>query len=440
MTHTCHQIRCPLPSKILTVLHRSGLHVGNSAGQRQMKENVRERWDRRARRIGNLIRDFNHTAGSQPRNPGIARLQILICLLLLLCIVPLQAVKEGDHGEAYSPAVKRGERLFYGLIEGKFEESACADCHNTMEIDTFNWNPNAWEIAHKYKERSVDEFTRAVMNPTGKTMAVVHESFNLNEAEIALIKEFMNHFEEEGLSTQKPVINKILLFLLLGALLTWIVIDVVFLKKVKRKWILGVLFVGALGWQIQLLLDAGIALGRQENYEPDQPIKFSHKVHAAENQIDCNYCHHTAAHSKSAGFPATELCMNCHIIIREGTNSGRYEIDKLLQAHEAGESIEWIRIHNLQDHAFFSHAQHVTVGRLDCQTCHGPVEEMNRIHQVTDLSMGWCVNCHRDTEVQFYDNVFYEEYEKLHKAMKDGQIDRVTADLVGGTDCSKCHY
>jgi len=369
-------------------------------------------------------------------------------LLVLIFIVFISAISssslwaaEEEHGaEHYSPGLKRGERLFYGLVSGKFENKACADCHNTVEIDTFNWNPNAWEIAHKYKEKSTEEFTNAVMNPSGRTMMVVHQSFNLNEAEIGLIKEFLDHFEEEGLTKTKPIINKILLFLLLGVILTWVVIDAIFMKKVKKKWILGLLFIGALGWQVQLLLDAGIALGRQENYEPDQPIKFSHHVHSTENQMDCKYCHHTVEHSKSAGFPEVELCMNCHIIVREGSNSGRHEIDKVVAAYENGEHIEWIRIHNLQDHAFFSHAQHVKIGNIACQTCHGPIETMDRVKQVSDLSMGWCINCHRDTEVQFFDNAFYAEYEELHEKVKSGEIDRVTAELVGGTECSKCHY
>lgn len=370
----------------------------------------------------------------------------MVVLLFFFLFTPTQLFPaEGDgHGgdsDHYSPGLKRGERLFYGLVEGKFEGMACADCHNTVEIDTFNWNPNAWEIAHKYKERSVEEFTRAVMNPTGRTMTATHASFNLNEAELELIKEFLDHLEGEGLTTQKPIINKILLFLLLGALLTWIVAEAVFLKKVKRRrWILGVLFLGALGWQAYLLLDAGIALGRQENYEPDQPIKFSHAVHVTDNQIDCNYCHHTVEHSKTAHFPEAELCMNCHIIVREGTHSGRHEISKLVNAYESGEPIEWVRVHNLQDHVFFSHAQHVAVGQIDCQTCHGPIESMDRVKQVSDLSMGWCINCHRDTEVLFTDNAFYEKYEELHRAIESGEIDRVTGDMVGGTDCSKCHY
>ena len=103
-------------------------------------------------------------------------------------------------------------------------------------------------------------------------------------------------------------------------------------------------------------------------------------------------------------------------------------------------SPEWIKIHNLQDHVYFNHAQHVKVGGVACQSCHGNIQEMDKVSQQAELSMGWCVNCHRDTEVQFLDNSFYEKYEELHRKIKAGEIDRVTADMVGGTDCSKCHY
>jgi len=169
-------------------------------------------------------------------------------------------------------------------------------------------------------------------------------------------------------------------------------------------------------------------------------VKFSHKVHAGENQIDCQYCHTTVGYSKSAGFPDAGVCWNCHSLIREGNNSGKHQISKVVEAYEKGIPIEWIRIHNLQDHAFFNHAQHISVGGLECAACHGAIEEMDRVRQVGDLSMGWCINCHRDTEVQFYDNAFYAAYEELHEKLKSGEIDRVTADLVGGTECSKCHY
>lgn len=387
-----------------------------------------------------LFRDLYSSGYKRPIRFLRLQLSKFIGLLILSTILfaahqPLLA-----SGEDHSAGKMRGQRLFYGLIDGKFEDKACANCHNTVEIDTFNWYPNAFEIAHKYKEKSVEEFTQAVLNPTGTTMSVVHQSFNLNESDIEMIKHFLDEFEKTGLTTKKPVINKIFLFFILGALLTWIVLDTLFFKKVKRKWILGLLFIGALVWQVQLLLNAGISLGRQQFYEPDQPIKFSHLVHVTDNQIDCKYCHHTAEFSKSAGFPEVNLCMNCHILVREGTNSGMFEINKVIHAAETGEPIEWIRIHNLHDHAFFSHAQHVTLGKVECQTCHGPIESMDRVQQIEDLSMGWCINCHRDTEVQFFDNEFYAAYEEMHEAIKKGTIDKVTVESIGGTECSKCHY
>ena len=364
----------------------------------------------------------------------------LLLAMMLLPVLPLRGSGDGHEDAGNTEGLMRGERLFYGLIRGKFEQKACGDCHNTVEIDTFNWNPNAWEIAHQYKSRSLEEFSRAVMSPTGKTMSVMHETFSLTESDVEMIKLFLDDFEERGLEKKKPVINKIFLFILLGVVLTWIVLDIFFLKKVKRRWILGLLFGVALAWQVKLLYEAGTALGRQEAYEPDQPVKLSHAVHAADNRIDCQYCHTTAGYSKSAGIPDVNLCWNCHSIVREGIHSGRHQIAKVVEAHESGTPIGWIRTHNLQDHVFFSHAQHVTVGGTDCAKCHGPIEEMHRLRQVSDLSMGWCVNCHRDTGVRFSDNAFYTRYEELREKIEAGEIDRVTADMTGGTDCSKCHY
>ncbi len=373
---------------------------------------------------------------------NVSRLSFsLIFLASFVFLSPPALGEDGEHGKDHSKEqLMRGERLFYGLIDGKFESKACAACHNTVEIDTFNWNPNAWEIAHKYKEKSLEEFQKAVLNPTGQTMSVMHQTFHLNESDVELLKLFLDEFETTGLTKQKPVINKIFLFLLLGVVLTWVLLDIFFFKKVKRWYILGIIFVVAVGWQVKLLYEAGTSLGRQENYEPDQPVKFSHVVHASDNQIDCQYCHTSAGHSKSAGIPDVNICWNCHSIVREGTYSGKHQISKVVDAYEQGTPIHWIRIHNLQDYVFFSHAQHVTVGGIECATCHGPIEEMHRVRQVTDLSMGWCINCHRDTEIQFFDNKFYEQYEELHKKMKSGEIDRITAELTGGTECSKCHY
>jgi hypothetical protein len=349
-------------------------------------------------------------------------------------------IQEEHDSHSSREGLMRGERLFYGLIDGKFDSKACANCHNTIEIDTFNWNPNAWEIANQYKERSLEEFQKAVLNPSGETMSRMHQTFHLNESDVEHIKLFLDHFEEQGLTKRKPVINKIFLFILLGVVLTWVILDVFFIKKVKRRYILGIIFIVALGWQFKLLYEAGTSLGRQEHYEPDQPIKFSHVVHASDNQIDCQYCHTTVTQSKHAGIPDVSICWNCHSIVREGSYSGKHQINKVVEAWESGKSIQWVKVYNLQDHVFFSHAQHVKVGKVDCSTCHGAVEEMDRVRQVGDLSMGWCINCHRDTEVQFFDNAFYTQYEELQKKMKSGEIDRVTAELTGGTECSKCHY
>ena len=372
----------------------------------------------------------------------VSRLNSFLIFMCFSLFMAFPASGEGGENDDHhsTEGLMRGERLFYGLIDGKFESKACADCHNTVEIDTFNWNPNAWEIAHQFKDRSLEDFQRAVLNPAGETMTEMHKTFNLNEVDVEMIKLFLDDFEHKGLTKSKPIINKIFLFILLGVFLTWIILDIFFFKKVKRRYILGILFIGAVAWQVKLVYEAGSALGRQELYEPDQPIKFSHVVHVADNQINCQYCHNTASHSKSAGIPDVNVCWNCHAIVREGTHSGKHQISKVVEAYESGTPIEWIRIHNLQDHAFFSHAQHVSVGGIECATCHGAIEEMDRVRQVSDLSMGWCINCHRDTEVQFFDNAFYAQYEELQKKMKSGEIDRVTAELTGGTECSKCHY
>jgi len=365
---------------------------------------------------------------------------LIFLILFLLPLTDAMGIQEEHDSHSSREGLMRGERLFYGLIDGKFDSKACADCHNTIEIDTFNWNPNAWEIAMQYRDKSQAEFEQAVLNPQGVTMGEMHKTFSLNESDVDLIKMFLDDFAEKGLQKQKPVINKIFLFILLGLVLTWVILDILFIKKVRRKWILGIVFLLALGWQAKMLYEAGTSLGRQQYYEPDQPVKFSHVVHAADNQINCKYCHNTVDHSRHAGIPGVDVCWNCHSIVREGSHSGKHQINKVVAAYEQGTPIRWIKVHNLQDHVFFSHAQHVAVGEIECSACHGPVEEMDRVRQVSDLSMGWCINCHRDTEVQFFDNQFYTQYKELQKRLESGEIDRVTAELTGGTECSKCHY
>jgi mono/diheme cytochrome c family protein len=203
-------------------------------------------------------------------------------------------------------------------------------------------------------------------------------------------------------------------------------------------------------------------LGRSKNYQPEQPIYYSHTVHAGINQINCLYCHGGAQDSKHANIPSVNVCMNCHMGINEYAKGpqlfredgskvdGTAEIQKLYQYAGwdpaakkytgKGKPIEWVRIHNLPDHVYFNHSQHVTAGKQQCQTCHGEIQKMGEVYQYSDLSMGWCINCHRESKVQFTENKFYSIYEKFHDDLKKGKMDSVTVEKIGGTECQKCHY
>ena len=211
-----------------------------------------------------------------------------------------------------------------------------------------------------------------------------------------------------------------------------------------------------------LMFEGAQGLGRSQKYQPVQPIYYSHQVHAGVNQISCLYCHGGAMQGKQASIPSVNICMNCHMGISEYAGQtklfredgslvdGTAEIQKLYEYAGwdpgkklytgKGKPIEWIRIHNLPDHVYFNHAQHVAVGQQACQTCHGEIQKMGEVYQFANLSMGWCVNCHRETKVQFTDNKFYSIYEKFHEDLKNKKMDSVTVEKIGGTECMKCHY
>ena len=199
-------------------------------------------------------------------------------------------------------------------------------------------------------------------------------------------------------------------------------------------------------------------VGVDQGYQPIQPIHYSHKIHAGDNGIDCKYCHSSARVSKHSGIPALNVCMNCHKSIYEvspETATEEYskefydgEIKKLYNAvgwddaeqKYTGKTkpVKWVRIHNLPDFAYFNHSQHVTVAGLECQTCHGPVEEMEVMYQFSPLTMGWCINCHREINVKVQDNGYYE---KIHEALsKKYGVEQLTAAQMGGLECGKCHY
>jgi cytochrome c553 len=339
-----------------------------------------------------------------------------------------------------SEAIKRGERFFLGILPFEREHASCVSCHNLKRTDTLNWNPSAHDIALRYATVDFAAFQQALMQPAGIKMSASHQNFNFSEEDLKTIKEYLDDLAVKGPPTEKPTLNELLLFLFLGLIITWALLDLIFFHKIKYKIITVIIFLGAFSYQVVMIYEEAVKLGRSQDYQPDQPIKFSHQVHATENQIDCMFCHHTAENSKTANIPSTNLCMNCHIVVREGTRSGTFEIDKLVDAYEEGRSIEWIRIHELPDHVFFSHAQHVGAGKLDCAQCHGKVEAMHVVRQESDLSMGWCIDCHRQTKVNFLENDYYTIFEEFHENLKKGIMDSVVAADIGANECQKCHY
>ncbi len=201
----------------------------------------------------------------------------------------------------------------------------------------------------------------------------------------------------------------------------------------------------ALAWD--QMLDIGITQG----YQPVQPIKYSHQLHAGTLKIACQYCHGGAWKSKNAGIPSANICMNCHkaVQLRERYNNQiSPEIAKIYRALDYNPDtktygsnqhpIQWVKIHQLQDFVYFNHSQHVKVGKLICQRCHGPIETMKEVYQYSPLTMSWCVNCHRVTRVAGEGNGYYDKMLALHDEFKKGQT--VTVAMMGGIECAKCHY
>jgi mono/diheme cytochrome c family protein len=191
----------------------------------------------------------------------------------------------------------------------------------------------------------------------------------------------------------------------------------------------------------------------QKGYKPEQPIKFSHKLHAGEHEIACQYCHNSVEKSRHAGIPSVNVCMNCHKAIQKGPKYGEAEIAKIYEA--AGfdpktntydlnkqKPIEWIKVHNLPDHVYFNHSQHVVVGKIECQTCHGDLKAMTVAEQKSPLTMKWCIECHRQTEVAgIKDNPYYERMHQYLKEKYKGKKDvKFTVEKIGGLECGKCHY
>ena len=227
---------------------------------------------------------------------------------------------------------------------------------------------------------------------------------------------------------------------------------------IKNQFLIFIMVVGFLLSSAYFTYGYLMQIGIDQGYAPIQPIHYSHKIHAGANQIECKYCHSSARVSKHSGIPSLNVCMNCHEYIAEyngeedlenGYTKDFYtnEIKKLYLAVGWDEEnqvytgntkpVKWVRIHNLPDFVYFNHAQHAQVAKIECQTCHGPVEEMEIMYQYSPLTMGWCIDCHRESNVD-KDN---EYYQKVHEELsKKYGVEKLTVAQLGGIECAKCHY
>ncbi len=233
------------------------------------------------------------------------------------------------------------------------------------------------------------------------------------------------------------------------------------LKQNTFLKVLSTIFLVLIG--IYIFFGTLFKVGVDEGYQPIQPIAFSHKIHAGDNKIDCQYCHSSAKHSKTSGIPSVNVCMNCHknisevaddtvVELEDGIILGKADLDlEIAKVYKAAgwdsdnleytgvtEPIKWVRVHSLPDFVYYNHSQHVTVAGLDCQKCHGPVEEMDELYQYSPLTMGWCIDCHKQTKVDLKGNDYYK---KIHEDLaKKFNVDQVTISQLGGKECGKCHY
>lgn len=386
---------------------------------------------------------------------------------------------------------------------GAIFKAQCASCHHPLKDLTgpalqgvtgrvpskewiYKWVHNSSAVI-----ASGDQYANDLYNKWGKVQMTSFSS--LSEAEIDAVINYVENFKAPVAETPTPgdqgapatdntwLYSMITVVLLVLMVILWRVNsglrrvasekeglpvekDIpVYRNKVFIAIGMIVLFIGVGYW----IVNGAVEMGRQQNYMPKQPIFYSHKVHAGVNQINCQYCHSSAEKSRHAMVPSTNVCMNCHKQINEYTGDPLFtyegkEIDGTAQIQElykyagwnpdtksynrdsAGNilatPIEWTKIHNLPDHVYFNHSQHVAVGKVACQQCHGPIQDMDEVKQFAPLSMGWCINCHRQTEVKFANNDFYSIYEKYHEEIKEGKRTAVTVEDIGGLECQKCHY
>lgn len=362
----------------------------------------------------------------------LKKINLMLLLLALFCITSLGQDKASDSG-----AFRTGEKSFQAIVNT--DGVSCVECHYFEESDTLNWNPSAMDLAGRvliYNEEGIGEYFSDLK---GDVLKKAHSGISISNEQQAELIAYLNHLHATPYLASSPTRWRMLLFLGMVLFLILLRVEKRTLKKLPgiARRIMGLAALAVIG---VIFVQDALGFNLSKNYEPVQPIKFSHSIHATDNKIDCNYCHPGVLKGKNAGVPPVSLCMNCHKHQQEGTRTGKFEIRKILQAAEDSVAIRWVRIHNLPDFTYFNHMQHVTIGEVECLTCHGDVETMHIVKQVEDLSMGWCIKCHDETKVDF-SNIYYKTYyPALNDSLLTGRMDSIMVSDINGRQCSVCHY
>ena len=408
---------------------------------------------------------------------GFLSTKTVLFLSLIFSVLFTQnvAVAQDDGIPTDEASISAGEKIF---------KANCTVCHAVNEKvigpalrDVHKRRNLAWIQAFVQNSQKViqsgDEYAVNLYNEYNKTEMT---AFDFEDAEVATIVAYLKAesakeivVAAETTTTSDPevaseepsqFVNTVMIILLVVLVLILAVLGMIItmLKKylsqkddlseedreiaeqtfdvgalVKSNAFLGLMAFVFTAIILKTAIDGIFTIGVQQGYQPDQPIAFSHRIHAGDYKIDCNYCHTGVRKSKNANIPSPNICMNCHSSIK--TESP--EIQKIYAAIENNEPIEWVRIHNLPDLAYFNHSQHVQVGGVECKTCHGPIEEMEKVSQYAPLTMGWCINCHRETDVNTKGNDYYNKLVEMHNSHSK---EPMKVEDIGGLECSKCHY
>jgi hypothetical protein len=357
--------------------------------------------------------------------------------LLVLWMVLFNAPLMGQDNALDSDASRAGEKSFQSIVNP--DGFTCVECHYFDEPDSINWNPSAMDLADRVSIYKLEGIGSYFSDLKGDVLKKAHSGISLSAEEQSELIAYLSHLQASPYLASTPIRWRMYLFL--GMFLFLILLRVEKkrmgkLPKIVRR-ILGIAALGVIG---VIFVQDALGFNLSKKYAPVQPIKFSHLIHATDNKIECNYCHPGVLKGKNAGIPPVSLCMNCHKHQQEGTRSGKFEIRKVLQAAEDSTAIRWVRIHNLPDFTYFNHMQHVTIGGVECITCHGVVEEMHIVEQVKDLSMGWCIKCHDETKVDFSNDYYKTYYPALNDSLLTGRMDSIMVSDINGRECSICHY